>query len=56
LLGEHKNMRDHGSAYYGPVIVEKVKEEDLKKEKKENGNDTSIVPEGHTGQEDPSGS
>lgn len=50
-------MRDHGSSYNGPIIIEKVKEEEiLKKENIENGNDTSTVPEGHTGQEDPSGS
>jgi len=48
-------MRDHGSRQVGPPvpqIVEEIKE----KENKEDGNDTSIVPEGHTGQEDPGGS
>ncbi len=48
-------MRDHGSRQVGPPvpqIVEEIKE----KENKEDGDDTSIVPEGHTRQEDSSGS
>ncbi len=48
-------MRDHGSRQVGPPVPQ-VEEEIKEKENKEDGDDTSIVPEGHTRQEDSSGS
>jgi len=48
-------MRDHGSSQVGPPIpqiVEEIKE----KENKEDGDDISTITEGHTRQEDSSGS
>jgi len=48
-------MRDHGSSQVGPPTPQVV-QENKEKENEKNVNDTSIVPEGHTGQENPSGS